>query len=186
MDRLKQPPVPQFLTQACVEFFNIGDVKHKSSKGVTIPISELPGQFLQLLKERLAGDSKANRGLDKLGIKDPAARIDKFYECNYSAYDGNPDLSACGTVLGTPEYVPCKFRDTCKAQGLLCKIPGDLTPRQVKILKRIAHGEGDDQICMEMFISQSTLRSHKNSIETKIGYKGKILMAVWAIHNRII
>lgn len=61
MELLIQPSVPKFLTQPCVEFFNIGDVKHKSSKGVTIPISELPSQFLRLLEEKLSGDSKANR-----------------------------------------------------------------------------------------------------------------------------
>ncbi|WP_285055185.1 response regulator transcription factor [Pedobacter ginsengisoli] len=178
--------IPPALTTVSSEYFTLSEMMYKTSNGITENIEVLPVNFYNLLLTDLNNDPQAKRGLDRLNIKGEANRVNKHYDCNYSMFDGSSDVSACGSSLGPKEYGPCPKRETCKAHGLLCKIPGGLTVRQVQIAIRIALGQSDYQICLELFISQDTLRSHKNNIEEKIGAKGKVAIGVWAVKNKLI
>jgi DNA-binding CsgD family transcriptional regulator len=175
--------VPTALLNPCTEFFTVDGIDYKTSNGITEVLEKFPEEFYNLLLKDIESDTDTKRGLLKLGISTDQEMVRKHYQCNYSHFYGNSDLSACGTKLGCREYGHCSQRSACEAHGLLCKIPNNLTKRQVEICQRIAIGEMDAKICSELFISQETLRSHKNNIEDKIGGRGKVNIAVWSVKN---
>ncbi|RYD77412.1 MAG: LuxR family transcriptional regulator, partial [Sphingobacteriales bacterium] len=115
---------------------------------------------------------------DKLGIQEEKQRVEKFFDCNYSAFGGDADVTHCGK-LGDREVVKCDQRDSCQFEGKLCKLPNRLTKREAQIARAIAKAMMDAEITADLFISQNTLRNHKNNIENKIGQTGKIAIAVW-------
>lgn len=167
------------------EFFNIGTTKHRLSNGVLEVIEHLPAFLYNLIEIQIKGDKRAKLGLKKLGIIDQLEAIEKYYDCNYSAFDGNPDVDVFGN-LGIREYVPCVNRGKCAAEGLLCQIPNGLSKKEVIVAIRIALGDTDAQTAYELDISTETLRKHKNNIERKIGRKGKVSIGVWAVKNNLI
>jgi DNA-binding CsgD family transcriptional regulator len=173
------------LIDSCTEFFNTEKDTYDLCNGLAKKTNSLSQLFTQLLKEELDNDPQAQKSLTKLGIIEPAARIRKFYDCNYSAFDLNPDITKDGK-LGPREYVPCILREGgCKFENKLCRNPLSLTNREMQIAKRIALGHMDTQICYELFISENTLRNHKNRIEFKIGRKGKPAIASWVEKNNL-
>jgi DNA-binding CsgD family transcriptional regulator len=178
--------IPRSLTNPCSEFFTQEGILYQTSNGVTKQIDKLSGSFYDLLRHEALSDPRCKKGFEKLGITKEDDQVIQFYECNYSHFDGTSDLSECQTKLGPREYGPCIHRATCTAHGYLCQIPAGLTVRQASIAKRIALNQNDATICAELFISQDTLRSHKNNIEAKIGNKGKISIAGWAIKNKLL
>lgn len=179
-------PTLSALISSSTEFFTKDGIHYKTSNGTTEMLEALPLEFYHLLKEKMEGDPDAEKGFNKLGISDENEKVHKYYECNYSHFHGNSDLSVCGKKLGCREYGPCTSRGSCPAHGYLCQIPCNLTARQVEVCRRITIGEKDANICDDLFISQDTLRSHKNNIEDKIGGRGKVNIAVWSIKNLAI
>ncbi|HEX8607323.1 MAG TPA: LuxR C-terminal-related transcriptional regulator [Pedobacter sp.] len=171
------------LINSSTEFFTKDGIHYKTSNGSTEQLDTFPVEFYNLLLEKLKTDNDAQKGLQKLGVESEEEKVHKYYECNYSHFHGNSDISACGTELGCREYGPCSQRGNCLAHGELCRIPCGLTRRQVEVCRRITIGEKDANICSDLFISQDTLRSHKNNIEDKIGGRGKVNIAVWSIKN---
>jgi DNA-binding CsgD family transcriptional regulator len=177
--------IPEALFTPSFEYFKRGDVRYELTNGVTLPIEELPTLFYNLLKEEINLDKDKQKGLDKLGIKTEYDRVHKTFDCLYSSFDHKCDVMRCGN-LGTPEFIKCDQRDTCPAEGLLCKFPGGISKRAAQVAKRVALGQMDAQICAELRIKQSTLRNHKNKIETKIGSTGKVAIAAWSVTNKLV
>lgn len=174
----------QSLLDTSQEFFEANTIDYKLTNGIVSRLKRLPSQFLNLISAEVALDLKSHLGFKKLKITDEYQRLHKYYRCNYSLYSNNPDISIGGS-LGVKEFVNCKQRGHCAAEGLICKFPCGLTKRQAQISNRIANGQSDCQICSELFISQNTLRSHKNSIETKTGCAGKVSIGVWATESNL-
>jgi len=155
------------------------------SSGVVSVVDALPSEFYDLLLNALQMDRLACRGLDKIGIHSEEERVLKYFDCNYSAYDGHSDVTTSG-ALGPREFVTCANRGGCKAEGLLCQFPGRLTKRQFEVAHRIALGQMDAQICIELSIAQDTLRNHKKTIELKTSSAGKVAIGVWAAMNKVL
>lgn len=161
------------------EFFSVGIDKRKLCNGLSESIHILSHNFTVLLADELRKDLKAQKSLTKLGLTKESDRIQKFYECNYSAFDAHPDITEDGE-LGPREYVQCAMREgACPFENKLCRNPMNLTNRETQVAKRIARGHMDIEICSELFMSGHTLRNHKNKIESKIGRKGKPAIASW-------
>lgn len=173
------------LIDSSEEFFLVGSQKAKLSDGQVTYIEVLPDYFKMLLADKLSIDKVAQKGLDLMEIDDHDRRIEAYFNCNYSSYDGTADVTPSGK-LGLPEFVPCPSRETCKGEGLCCKFPYNLSRVQVKVAKRVGRGMMDAEICHELGITQNTLRNHKNAIEIKIGMTGKIAIAVFALKYRLI
>lgn len=168
------------LLDSSEEFFSNMNSDHKLCNGSVNHVQLLPYHFTLLLKQKLSADKPAQKGLDILGITNEPDRVQKYYDCNYSAFDKHPDICLQG-MLGPVEYVSCLYRGSCEAESKLCKNPCGLSNREMEIAKRISLGQQDMQITMELFIAQDTLRNHKNNIETKIGKKGKPAIAAWYV-----
>ncbi len=173
------------LIDSSEEFFLVGSQKAKLSYGQVTYIDGLPDYFKILLEERLNSDRAAQRGLDLMGITKHDDRINTFFQCNFSSYDGSADITTSGQ-LGKYEFTNCTKRELCPAEGKCCKFPANLSPVQAKVAKRIGKGFMDAEICHELEFTQNTLRNHKNAIELKIGTTGKIAIAVFALKNGLI
>jgi len=167
------------------EYFTYEGKINLLTNGISKQITSFPFAFENLLKTELSADKNATRSLNKLNILGESERITKFYDCNYSRYDGNADVTLSGT-LGSREFVPCTYREICPYEGLLCKFPKGLTKREAQVARRVALSLSDEEMCSTLFISQHTLRNHKNKIEYKIGQKGKVAIGVWASKNGLI
>jgi DNA-binding NarL/FixJ family response regulator len=161
------------------EYFSVMERKHAVNVNGIVELDALPEDFAALLAKQLATDKKANKSLDRRRIKSTSARIDKYFECNYSRFGGNADVKTSG-ALGEREVINCPNRLTCPDQGKLCKIPCGLTKQEAIVSIHISLGKMDAEICHFLKISQNTLRSYKNNIEFKIKQPGKIAIGVWA------
>ena len=45
----------------------------------------------------------------------------------------------------------------------------ELTPREVEVLKRMAAGRANKEIASDLFVSESTIKTHINHIMAKLG-----------------
>lgn len=160
------------------EYFTAEHIRHSIHNGKITVIDHLPNDFYNLILSELKTDKSANKSLTKLGLTKEQDRVEKFFDCNYSAFGGDADVTTCGK-LGDREVVKCDKRDICPHEGKLCRLPNQVTKREAQVARAITKALMDAEITSTLFISQNTLRNHKNNIEAKIGQTGKIAIAVW-------
>lgn len=63
---------------------------------------------------------------------------------------------------------------------------GELTPRELEILKHIAEGRNNAEIAKELFISVRTVETHRNHIMQKLDLNSTVDLVKYAIRNKII
>ncbi|HWK28455.1 MAG TPA: response regulator transcription factor [Solirubrobacter sp.] len=61
--------------------------------------------------------------------------------------------------------------------------PGDLTPREVEVLRLIAEGLTNAEIAERLVVSNATVKSHVNHIFAKIGVRDRAQAVVYAFSN---
>ena len=62
----------------------------------------------------------------------------------------------------------------------------DLSERERGVLQRIATGDSNKEIADRLFISESTVKKHSNSIYEKLGVATRAQMIVWAWRNGVV
>lgn len=62
----------------------------------------------------------------------------------------------------------------------------DLSDRERAVLQRIAAGESNNVISETLFISESTVKKHANSIYEKLGVATRAQTIVWAWKNGVV
>jgi len=158
--------IPAGLVDNNSEFFGSSNNIHHLSSGTVEIAQTLYKPFYNLIHQEITRNKSISKCLDLLGLDQEEQRVMKYYDCNYSGFDNNPDMIDHYT-LGEREYVPCEFRETCEHEGILCKLPYNLTVKNGRVLKRIALGHLDKEICDELYMSPSALRYHKDIISNK-------------------
>lgn len=63
---------------------------------------------------------------------------------------------------------------------------GELTPRELEVLKHVAEGLTNNMISTELSISPHTVKSHIIHIFNKLGVNDRTQAAVWAAKNQIV
>jgi DNA-binding NarL/FixJ family response regulator len=58
-----------------------------------------------------------------------------------------------------------------------------LTPREQEIVVHVAQGATNSEIARHLFISPGTAKNHLATIQTKIGARNRVAVAVWAWNN---
>ncbi len=58
-----------------------------------------------------------------------------------------------------------------------------LTPREREIVAQVAHGASNNEIAQHLFISPGTAKNHLATIQSKIGARNRVAVAVWAWNN---
>ncbi|MCP3922543.1 MAG: hypothetical protein GY714_08160 [Desulfobacterales bacterium] len=72
-----------------------------------------------------------------------------------------------------------------KAQ-IIDRYMGDLTPREIEVLKYVAEGFTNNNISNELSISPHTVKSHVIHIFNKLGVNDRTQAAVWAARNKVV
>ncbi len=58
-----------------------------------------------------------------------------------------------------------------------------LSGRELDIARAVARGQSNQEIATELFISLSTVKTHLASIQTKLGVRNRVEIAIWVIDN---
>ncbi|HWL45751.1 MAG TPA: response regulator transcription factor [Ilumatobacter sp.] len=57
-----------------------------------------------------------------------------------------------------------------------------LSARELDVARAVARGLGNQEICDELFVSLSTVKTHLTSIQTKLGLRNRVEIAIW-VHD---
>lgn len=167
------------------EYFTINNSDFKAHQGVVVKIPSLCSSFKDLISQRLAAMPLAVNKLAEMGFTSHDERILKYYDCNYSDADEQPDVLANGT-LGPREFKKCKNRGNCIGEGVVCTNPYLLTIKETQVLKYIGLGLLDKEICDVLNIAKDTLRSHKDHISIKTNCSRKAQLSIIANQLNLI
>lgn len=181
--------LPAGLTNKGVEFFIDEHEVKCLHAGCTFSFDEFPPHVVQLIDEDMASNPRAIKALLDWDITDSKEQMRQYIACRFGGFDCKPDINDDG-ILQAAEYVDCGRRGKCAYEGKLCSSivvsNGILTKKEIEVLRLIAIGLLDKEICEKMNppISNDTLRSHKDNIAEKAGIRYKAEMVALAyIHG---
>ena len=178
--------IPEPLKAVNDEFISIDD-KLYQIKVEFVPFEKVDVHTKNSLNDKLEKDKVANCALDVLGILDPAARLEKYTQCNYGGFDNQADLTSNSQ---NTEYFDCGKRGNCPVEGKLCKAlkvkNGILTPREIDIIRLIGKDKMDKEIADILGITKNTATTHRQNITRKLGGLTKAGIAAFAINKNII
>jgi DNA-binding NarL/FixJ family response regulator len=60
-----------------------------------------------------------------------------------------------------------------------------LSDRELDVVRALARGRTNAEIAAELFISLSTVKTHVSAIQSKVGCRNRVEIAVWAWENRL-
>ena len=109
-----------------------------------------PGGFVRLFVDEGAPMAALLRQLKTQEHKVPLAYLNKLLEALGLAVGGTPTTVFSNSLLSEP-----------------------LTPREIEILQRLAHGASSQQIAREMFITLNTVKRHLTHIYGKLGVSNR-------------
>ena len=64
--------------------------------------------------------------------------------------------------------------------------PGELTEREIGILKRLARGQANKEVASALSIEERTVKSHVTSILRKLGVKSRTQAALYAVRTGLV
>jgi len=62
----------------------------------------------------------------------------------------------------------------------------DLTPRELEVIARIAHGRSNHEIALELVISEPTVRTHVANILSKLHLTDRTQAAIYALQQKLV
>jgi two-component system, NarL family, nitrate/nitrite response regulator NarL len=65
-------------------------------------------------------------------------------------------------------------------------LAGQLTPREREVLALLVEGSDNSQIARKLSVSANTVRTHVQSILTKLGVRSRLQAAAFAVRHRVI
>lgn len=66
------------------------------------------------------------------------------------------------------------------------ELKGELSQREIEVLKKVAEGKLNKEIADELFISVNTVITHRKNISAKLGVKSASALTTFALMNGII
>lgn len=158
MDKLPAGFLP---TDKCIEFFadpeKFGKV-YWLSQGIVHLFKELPLNVMDDLRDELASDIKALKGLRLMGLTSEDEMLEQYNYCNRGALNSTPDISTTGKK--TKEFVECGRHGHCMGENKVCSplcINGEhITHREFECLKLIGIGLTYKRITVEMGFRRET------------------------------
>ena len=58
-----------------------------------------------------------------------------------------------------------------------------LSARELDVARAVARGLGNQEICDDLYVSLSTVKTHLTSIQTKLGLRNRVEVAIW-VHDQ--
>lgn len=175
--------LPGGLVDDSAEFFiHQNDIKCLY-QGKAHSYDEIPSHIMDAVEADMMQHPKALEALAKWGITNAEDQIKQYIFCRFGGFDSNPDISDNGDIHHR-EYFDCGRRGNCAYEGKLCpsvKVAhGELSKREIEVLRLIGLGRLDKEICDDLGIALDTLRSHKDNIKLKTGEERKTAQGVLA------
>jgi DNA-binding NarL/FixJ family response regulator len=65
-------------------------------------------------------------------------------------------------------------------------VTGELSPRELDVVKLVARGATNAEIAAELFISVGTVKTHLGSVQSKLGARNRVEIAAWAWEHRLV
>lgn len=99
------------------------------------------------------------------------------------------EAAAVGEALISPHIaakVLQRLRATSSEPELEKTIRGELSDREIEVLKLIANGKDNNQIAAELHISPKTVKNHISNILMKLQIGNRIQAAVYAVRSGIV
>lgn len=181
--------LPPGLEDESVEFYyHNNDIKCLHS-GIRYSWGLFPQPILDLIEQDMLENPKAIDSLIEMDINQPEEMMRQYITCRFGGFDNDPDIDSNGKINYT-EYFDCGRRGNCAQEGKLCatiKAPnGYLTKQELEVLKLVAINKMNKEIAALLNISEETVSSHNQNIQSKLGVDNKLGMASWARRKNII
>lgn len=181
--------LPAGLIDTGVEFFEVEKLVNCLHNGKRYVWNEIPQWIKDIVIEDMYLSPDAIKALARWDLFTEDEMLHQYILCRFGGFDNTPDIDPNG-IVGHTEYWDCGRRGKCKNEGKLCSsiqvVNGYLTKQEINILKAIRKGLTNSQIAEELFISEDTVGTHCQNIQSKTGLKGKPELAVFAHHKNII
>jgi DNA-binding NarL/FixJ family response regulator len=93
--------------------------------------------------------------------------------------------ASTGDALISPAVTVRMLKQLAPARSPALSSGNQLSERELDIVCSIARGRTNQEIAAELFISLSTVKTHISRIQSKLGTRNRVEIAVWSWENRI-
>ncbi|WP_408907308.1 response regulator [Streptomyces cavernicola] len=121
----------------------------------------------------------------------------RFGACGFLLKDASPELlveavraASRGDALVSPavtvRFLGRFIRGTAVDGGLDAVDEVELSGREVEIVRLVAVGRTNQEICEELFLSLSSVKTYLGRIQTKLGVRNRVEVAAWAWERGVV
>jgi DNA-binding NarL/FixJ family response regulator len=79
-----------------------------------------------------------------------------------------------------PEFVAKAFGRVLRRETAAREVAGMLTPREIELVRMVAHGLRNRAIAERLAISEGTVKIHLHNVYEKLGIDGRLELMLWA------
>jgi DNA-binding NarL/FixJ family response regulator len=115
--------------------------------------------------------------------------------CGFLLKDAGPALlieavraAAKGEAMVSPSVTVRLLAHFTRTSGTAAREPvtASLTARELDVVLAVAAGKTNAEICAELHISLSTVKSHLASVQGKLNARNRTEIAIWAWQNQLV
>lgn len=113
--------------------------------------------------------------------------------CGFLLKDAGPRLlveavraAADGESLVSPSITTRLLARFTRAASTAVAPAEPLTGRELEVVRAVARGMTNAEICDELVISLSTVKTHLNGVQRKLGVRNRTEIAIWAWESRLV
>ncbi|MEV6639322.1 response regulator transcription factor [Amycolatopsis sp. NPDC051371] len=114
--------------------------------------------------------------------------------CGFLLKDAGPNLlieavhaAAHGEALVSPAITTRLLAHFTRGGSAHATEPANpLTPRELDVVKAVARGETNDEICRSLVVSLPTVKTHIGAVKRKLSARNRTEIAIWAWESGLI
>lgn len=114
--------------------------------------------------------------------------------CGFLLKDAGPNLlieavhaAAHGEALVSPAITTRLLEHYARRGSRTAPEPASpLTPRETDVVKAVARGETNDEICRSLVVSLPTVKTHIGAVKRKLNARNRTEIAIWAWESGLI
>jgi DNA-binding NarL/FixJ family response regulator len=113
--------------------------------------------------------------------------------CGFLLKDAGPRLlveavraAADGESLVSPSITTRLLARFARAASTAADPAEPLTGREIEVVRAVARGMTNAEICDALVISLSTVKTHLNGIQRKLGVRNRTEIAIWAWESHLV
>ena len=113
--------------------------------------------------------------------------------CGFLLKDAGPRLlveavraAADGESLVSPSITTRLLARFARAASTAADPAEPLTGREIEVVRAVARGMTNAEICAALVISLSTVKTHLNGVQRKLGVRNRTEIAIWAWESHLV